>query len=174
MPQLDKVTFLSQFFWLCFFYLGFYYVILKFYLPKISRILALRRKKMGFSQEGMISLQQENQKVRENYEVLVSKALLTSKNLFNTFFSRTTSWLDTNATSINKQHYQNVNSSFIQSLGETSLSQNLLFYHASKNLPDNLILKVLLENLKTFKSKSTVPQLRDSSQNLKKEKKLKK
>lgn len=176
MPQLDKVTFLSQFFWLCFFYLGFYYIILKFYLPKISRILALRRKKMGFSQEGMISLQQENTQVRENYELLLSKALTTSKSLFNNFFSRTTTWLDNNATTINKTHYQNVNASYIHSLGENSLSQNILFYHASKNLPEQLTFKVLLDNLQTIKSKSalSLKNLDDFAQETKKTKKNKK
>jgi hypothetical protein len=147
MPQLDKVTFLSQFFWLCFFYLGFYYVVLKFYLPKISRILALRRKKMGFSQEGMLSLQQENSQVQKNYELLLSRAFGTSKNLFNNFFSRTTSWLNTNATTINKTHYQNVNTSYMHSLGETSLSQNVLFYHAERNIPEKLTFKGLLNIL---------------------------
>ena len=176
MPQLDKVTFLSQFFWLCFFYLGFYYIILKFYLPKISRILALRRKKMGFSQEGMISLQQENQQVQGNYEILLSKALTTSKNLFNNFFSRTTNWLDNNATAINKTHYQNVNASYMHSLGETSLSQNVLFYHASKNLPEKLTFKVLLDNLQTIKSKSAVSsqKLENLPQDEKKTKRSKK
>jgi predicted SprT family Zn-dependent metalloprotease len=173
MPQLDKVTFLSQFFWLCFFYLGFYFIILKFYLPKISRILALRQKKMGFSQEGMIFLQHENQKVRENYENLLSKALITGKSIFNNFFSRTTNWLDTNALTINKKHYQNVHTSFIQSLGETSLSQNLLFYHAGKNLPEKLTFKMLLENLQTLKNRSSEKK-KNSTEHLKKEKKNKK
>ena len=184
MPQLDKVTFLSQFFWLCFFYLGFYYVILKFYLPKISRILALRRKKMGFSQEGMLSLQQENQQVRENYEVLLSRALVTSKSLFNTFFSRTTNWLNTNATTINKTHFQNVNASYVHSLGETSLSQNMLFYHAGKNLPEKLAFKTLLNTLYNlskhqFSASTTVSQggpskTENGSQEAKKMKKSKK
>ena len=151
MPQLDKVTFLSQFFWLCFFYFGFYYVILKFYLPKISRILSLRQKKMGFSSQGMISLQQENQQVREDYQELLSKALSVSKTLFNNFFSQTTDWLSTNATTINKTQYQKVNTSFVQSLGETSLSQNVLFYHAGKNLPEKLTFKILQDNLQTLK-----------------------
>lgn len=151
MPQLDKVTFLSQFFWLCFFYLGFYYIILKFYLPKISRILALRRKKMGFSHEGMLSLQQENSQVRENYESLVSRALSTSKALFNTFFSRTANWLSTNVTTLNKTHYQPVNTSYIHSLGESSLSQNLLFYHAGNHLPEKLTFKNLVQSLQNQK-----------------------
>ena len=149
MPQLDKVTFLSQFFLLCFFFLGFSYIILKFYLPKISRILSLRKKKMGDSQVGMISLQQENQKVRENYEFLLSQALGTSKTIFNNFFSRTVNWLNTNATSINKKYYQNVNVSYVQSLGENSLSQNVLFYHASNSLPEKLTFKLLLDNLES-------------------------
>lgn len=175
MPQLDKVTFLSQFFWLCFFYLGFYYIILKFYLPKISRILALRKKKMGFSQEGMISLQQENKKVQENYEMLVSKAFTTSKTLFNNLFLRTTNWLKTHAASINKTHYKNVNASYMHSLGETSLSQTLLFYHASKNLPEKLTFKRVLTHLETFKSKFQAPlSTRKSSNSAQDAKKLKK
>ena len=152
MPQLDKVTFLSQFFWLCFFYLGFYYIILKFYLPQISRIIALRKRKMGFSQQGMMNLQEENKKVQENYELLLSKAFITSKSLFNNFISRTTKWLDTNATAINKQNYKNANDSYIHSLGESLLSQNILFYHASKNLPEKLTFKLLLKNLELLKS----------------------
>lgn len=173
MPQLDKVTFLSQFFWLCFFYLGFYYIILKFYLPKISRILALRRKKMGFSQEGMISLQQENKKIRENYELLLSKALVTSKTLFNGFFSHTTTWLNLHTTTINKTHYQKVNLSYVHSLGETLLSQNILFYHASINLPEKLTFKVYLETCKSLSSSRfgnlpPVTKLKNSTQETKK------
>ena len=152
MPQLDKVTFLSQFFWLCVFYLGFYFILLKYFLPKISRILALRKKKMSFSQEGVSSLQQENVQVRQNFETVVSKALSTSKNVFNDFFSRTTSWLDESVLSLNKTHYQNLNRSYIQSLGETSLSQNILLYYASQNLPEKLTLKILVEKMKNLRN----------------------
>jgi predicted SprT family Zn-dependent metalloprotease len=172
MPQLDKVTFLSQFFWLCFFYLGFYFMIQKFYLPKISRILSLRRKKMGFSQEGMISVQQENQQVRENYNMLMSKALATSRALFSNLFSRTTNWLDDQAIGLNRTHYKNVNESFFHSLGETSLSQNLLFYHASRQLPEKLTFKLLISQLETMNTKSSPKNL--SAQNLDVKKKTKK
>ena len=55
MPQLDKVTFLSQFFWLCFFYIGFYFLVLKFFLPKMTRILKLRKNKLSYSQQGVTS-----------------------------------------------------------------------------------------------------------------------
>jgi len=103
---------------------------------------------MGFSQEGMISLQQENHKVKENYDLVFSRALTTSKNLFNSFFSRTTDWLTTNTTTINKNHYQTVNHSYVHSLGESSLSQNLLFYHAAQHLPGKLSLKHLIKQIR--------------------------
>ena len=46
MPQLDTVTYMSQFFWLCFFFLGFYFSLVQFFLPKMARILKYRQEKM--------------------------------------------------------------------------------------------------------------------------------
>lgn len=46
MPQLDKVTYLSQFFWLCFFFLGFYFSLVQFFLPKMARIFKFRQEKL--------------------------------------------------------------------------------------------------------------------------------
>lgn len=174
MPQLDKVTFLSQFFWLCVFYLGFYFILLKYFLPKISRILALRKKKLSFSQEGVSSLQQENLQVRQNFETVVSRALAASKNVFNDFFSRTTGWLDNCVLSMNKTHYKNLNQSYIQSLGETSLSQNLLLYYASRNLPEKLTLKILVEKMKNLRNSPKIKTPQFSNVQLSDNKKLKK
>ena len=174
MPQLDKVTFLSQFFWLCFFYFGFYYVILKFYLPKISRILSLRRKKMEFSHQGMISLQQENHQVINDYQELLSKSLALSKSLFNNFFLQTTEWLSTNATTINKTQYKKANTSYVQSLGEASLSQNVLFHHAEKNLPEKLTFKILSDNLQTLRKQVTQRSTNQVEQEISKSGKIKK
>jgi len=42
MPQLDKVTFLSQFFWLCIAFSGLYLILVKTFLPYLSRILKVR------------------------------------------------------------------------------------------------------------------------------------
>ena len=46
MPQLDTVTFMSQYFWLCFFFLGFYFSLVQYFLPKMARILKFRQEKM--------------------------------------------------------------------------------------------------------------------------------
>jgi hypothetical protein len=42
MPQLDKVTFFGQFFWLCIVFTGLYLILVKFCLPSIARILKVR------------------------------------------------------------------------------------------------------------------------------------
>jgi hypothetical protein len=152
MPQLDKVTFLSQFFWLCIFYLGLYYILLKYFLPKISRILALRRKKMNLSQVGLTSLHEENLNVRKNKEQLLSNALSTSRKIFQDFFSHTNTWLENNQHSISNTHYQTANTSYIDYLGETSLSHNVLLYHASNTMPEKLAVKILMEKMKTLKN----------------------
>lgn len=152
MPQLDKVTFLSQFFWVCFFYLGFYYILVKYFLPKISRIIALRKKKLSFSHQGIQSVHEENTQIRENSENLVAKALTTSKDTFQNFFSQTSKWVDTTVHTVTKTHYQPINQTYVDYLGETSLSQNLLLYHASAHIPQKLAVKFLLEKMKNLKN----------------------
>jgi len=43
MPQLDKVTFLSQFFWFCVVFGVLYLCLVKYYLPAFARIVKLRK-----------------------------------------------------------------------------------------------------------------------------------
>jgi len=155
MPQLDKVTFLSQFFWLCFFYIGFYYILVKVYLPKLSRILALRKKKLTGSTQDIHEVHLEQRHVRTHSDGLVSKAFSTSKNTLENSFSHTLNWVHQTVQSVNKTHYQPMNTSYMEFLGETSLSQNILLYHASKNIPKKLALKFLLDKMKNLKNASS-------------------
>jgi len=45
MPQLDITSFFSQYVWLVVFYLGFYFLLVNSFLPKLSRILKVRAAK---------------------------------------------------------------------------------------------------------------------------------
>jgi hypothetical protein len=161
MPQLDKVTFLSQFFWLCLFYIGFYYLVLKYFLPKISRILTLRQKKMNLSQYGFHSLQQENQQVRQNLDTILYQGLSLSRNVFNNFLLHTTNWLDNSLTAVNKTQFKTINNSYIQSLGEASLSQNISFYQASSPSPESLIINRLFNNIRNLKKNAVSRSIMD-------------
>lgn len=46
MPQLDQATYFSQFFWLVVFLFGYYAIVVRNFLPKYSRILKVRTKKI--------------------------------------------------------------------------------------------------------------------------------
>ena len=154
MPQLDKVTFLSQFFWLCFFYIGFYFLVLKFFLPKMTRILKLRKNKLSYSQQGVTSLQKENNKISTSYETLLSNGLNTSRTAFNENFQRTEKWLGTIIENTNKIHYQSTNKAYISSVGEVSISQNLTLSQVSVSLPEKKYFPILLEKLKNLSKQS--------------------
>ena len=44
MPQLDKVTFLSQFFWFCIVFFTMYLLLVKVFLPALARIVKARHR----------------------------------------------------------------------------------------------------------------------------------
>jgi len=150
MPQLDKVTFLSQFFWLCFFYLGFYILILKYFLPKMSRVLKLRKKKLSSSQEGVTSVQQENNKVRWSYDTLITNGFITSRSIFNNSFQRTQQWLQKLVTTTNQTHSQAMNKAYIHSIGQASLSQNLAITQLSTLWANKLFVSYLVKKLSSL------------------------
>ncbi len=166
MPQLDKVTFLSQFFWLCFFYIGFYFLVLKFFLPKMSRILKLRKNKLSSSQQGVTNLQQENDKIRDSYENLLASALITSRSAFNNNFQRTENWLYAITENTNKTHYQFMNKAYISSVGEASISQNFALKQVSSQLPEQIYFPVLLDKIKNLSQQNNFSKLSQKTQQI--------
>ncbi|BEI31778.1 ATP synthase F0 subunit 8 (mitochondrion) [Bryopsis sp. KO-2023] len=80
MPQLDKVTFFSQFFWLCVFFLGFYSMIHKYFLPRICRILKLRKKKITMSLLSFAN--QEIDQLRGSKDNILQESLKLSGSIF--------------------------------------------------------------------------------------------
>lgn len=53
MPQLDKFTYFTQFFWLCLIFFTFYISLCRDGVPRISRILKLRNQLVPHQQRGM-------------------------------------------------------------------------------------------------------------------------
>ena len=154
MPQLDKVTFLSQFFWSTFFFVGFYFLILKYALPQISRILKLRSKKINSSQEGAVSLVDENSKVRGSYDLLVANGLNTSRNVFQESNEQIENWLN-NTYIQSKGHYQKADKSYLQSVGISLLSEKLpASFLSTTNKTEKLLLIALLQKFQGFSLKS--------------------
>jgi hypothetical protein len=149
MPQLDKVTFLSQFFWLCFFYIGLYFAILKFFLPKMSLILKLRHNKLTGSLNNVNSYTQQNKKIQTNLNTLFNNALITSKNTFNKSFNLIETWLHNTVENTEKKHFVGLNKKYILVVGESKLSENLFLNVFTPEIYKNIYMYSLLNTLKT-------------------------
>lgn len=150
MPQLDKVTFLSQYVWLCVFYIGLYVVLLKYFLPRLSRILLARKRRLNVSGQGMDSLHQENRQLGDTYEKTVSSALSASRTGFSTFFARNQDWVANSVQTVNKTQYQPVNATYLDTIADNSLAQHVMLYHATTQKPAALTLRLLVEKMKSI------------------------
>ena len=164
MPQLDKITFLSQFFWLSFFYLGFYFLIYKYFLPKMSRLLKFRKRRINTSQQGVTSMGEESDKVASSYQALLSTGLTTCKTIFNQNFKLAEEWLFNTVSQANQTRLKTTNSFYISSLGERSISQKLSQNHLLVSLSEKTSFALLIGKLKGLKKEkysalSLVPKL---------------
>ena len=160
MPQLDKITFLSQFFWLSFFYLGFYFLILKYFLPKMSRTLKFRKRRINASQQGVQSMGEESDKVGSSYQALLSTGLTTCKTVFNRSYKEAEEWLFNTVSVANQRGLYKCNSFYIKSLGERSISQKLSINHLLTDVSEKTSIALLIGKLRGFRkeSYSTLPQ----------------
>ena len=161
MPQLDQVTFISQFFWLCFFFFGFYYLICKNFLPRMGRILKLRKKRMNFSTEGIVSLQQENEKVRSTVKALVENGLNKSSALLSSHLQRIESWLGSVISNTNKKQLQTSNELYIEWIGDNSIRQHIALLAAapfSSEGSPRIFASILIEKCKNKKKQASFSQ----------------
>ncbi len=144
MPQLDKVTFLSQFFWLCLSFITFYFLILKNFLPKMSRILKFRRKKI---QEGLTFLTSENNAVLKQYDSLIAQSLNRSKNFFNVNIDHTLVWVQSLIYDLNWRSFAHENSDYLQSLGQASLFEYIALNPINSLIEDSLFTEFMVKQL---------------------------
>ena len=73
MPQLDIVSYFPQFFWFCIFFTSFYLTLVTHYLPKLTRIFAVRQQSQTNAQPHQM-----------NYKILQRPHKLFFHKVFNT------------------------------------------------------------------------------------------
>ena len=128
MPQLDQLTFFSQFFWLCVFYLGFYLVLVKYFLPKMSRILKVRQMKMNSGNSGQsdfLKMKEENEEIKLRRDKALSEAFKESKDFLNESYQKTSSWVQKVLQDVNKKKLQKMNKTYVDSVQHLSFAQTL-------------------------------------------------
>ncbi len=154
MPQLDKVTFFSQFLWTFLIFLAFYLYVYKFFLPKIGRVLVFREKRIHISQQGESTLEQEKSQIRQGVETLVTEALHTSKQVLGDNLTQTSQWCENKIEEIQKKNWKEINGNYISFIGEKSLSGRLAFLPLFPSLPPQILWSTVSSKLKTLNSTS--------------------
>ena len=147
MPQLDHVTYLSQYFWLIVFYFSLYYSATKYFLPKLSRIISLRQARMGSDHNISTELTQETQHVHDSVSGVVAQAQQETRHASTTAQSNGAEWAYSTHRSIMKSYYNNADAYYMRNMAQEMVSQECAYYHASSQAPLALRVKAMLEIL---------------------------
>jgi len=103
MPQFDTVTFLSQLFWLTIIFTTFYMVVIKNFLPGLTRIMKIRRKKLEYGAKQGSGFMQETSDTNANYDQLLGNKLTESKDSLSSVTQSSTNWVDNVVKNINTE-----------------------------------------------------------------------
>jgi hypothetical protein len=147
MPQLDHVTYLSQYFWLIVFYFALYYGATKYFLPRLSRIMALRQERMGGDTSHNIELTQETQHVHDSVSGVVSQVHQETRQASNNAQVNAIEWAANTHRDIMKSHYVGADTHYVRSLAQELVSQECAYYHAVAQAPLALRIKAMLDTL---------------------------
>jgi len=137
MPQLDKVTFLSQFFWLSFFFLGFYLLLAKTFLPKMSRVLKVRSRYLGGVTQS--AWQEENKKVSLSQGELSADGFKNFRSFFTENFQNTGEWAQASLSNMNKKELLDTNKKYMTTLGHQSIVTNKTLNNLVTLLPPSKV-----------------------------------
>ena len=126
MPQLDKVTFLSQVFWLIVIFVSFYLISLRYLLPTVGKILKVRKNKIEWNNKQLTSFKEEESFVTENYETVLRNSLIESQKLLTEAIQSSLVWLDTSMKKTNESMLLEMNKEYIKAVGEISGKKHLV------------------------------------------------
>ena len=135
MPQLDHVTFFSQFFWLCIFFFIYYVALLKGFMPRMSRMLKLRQAKTGSGEVDLLVHEEEQASVNQTYQSVIHQGLTTCKQKMMDRFDNTAKWLANEQSAANAGGLQEANQAYLKTLGSTSLENRLVLAQLDLLLP---------------------------------------
>ena len=126
MPQLDQISFLSQLTWLCIFYFGLHLILVDNFLPKISTILKLRKKKLLNS----FSKSQDNYEesdILKNYDSILAQSIQQSENSIQNGIHEKSQWINQFVKKLNSENWNKLNQSYLKRLAKMKANQNVIY-----------------------------------------------
>lgn len=131
MPQLDLVSFLSQYFWLLVAFVGFYFYLYKSFLPKMYRIYSVRERLSNKSHESKSNFQPLYIEASKKKETLFANVLGYVNQTVATSQTAVESWKDSNSKQLLENSLSKFTNTFKKTLTLQSLSQFLVLRYAA-------------------------------------------
>ena len=144
MPQLDLMTFFSQFFWFSFGFSFFYIFLLHYIMPSISLTLKFRKKKLELLAVDINKKKESASLLLTTYDSVLSRSLVFSRNLIVKVGNYGNSWLNSSISNINLSTLSKVNKSYIRSVAEKDFGFLFLDIYFKNNSKDTNWSKVWL------------------------------
>lgn len=148
MPQLDHVTYLSQYFWLCVFYFALYYGVTKMWLPRVSRILALRHATLQKGDALSTSSDTETQQLHHHVHGVYAQAHKETRGAYTHAVEAGEAWTQATIHHMYGSHYTPADSAYLKDMTQNIVSREVALYHAKAKAPVGLSLCALMNHLK--------------------------
>lgn len=137
MPQLDLMTFFTQFFWFSIGFSFFYIFLLHYIMPAIALTLKFRKKKIELLAIDINNKKESASSLLTTYDTVLSKSLVFSRNFIIKVGNYGNSWLNSSMSDINLVNLAKVNQSYIRTVSEKDFSflfLDIYFKNDSKDL----------------------------------------
>ena len=133
MPQLDTLSWISQIFWVFSFFLIFYTVTLKTFLPVLAQTMKARKKKITWNNTIIDSLKGEDSSIFAKQESVLIRVFLINKETLQKSFRFNENWTVANVDQSNKILFLKENQNCLSILGMNYIKSSVLGTAFSKN-----------------------------------------
>lgn len=133
MPQFDTATFFNQLFYLSFIFYLFYLLLMGTYLPALTRILKVRRKKLDQAQAQGSAFQEEQAQVLGGYELLLTQYASNNRHQLEGWVEHADAWVQQLPAQKESQEMHSTQQSYL-SLATGLRAQGLLLQQTTRLL----------------------------------------
>ena len=113
MPQLDSVTFLPQIFWLTIIFYTFYMIVIRNFLPGLTRIIKIRKKRLEAAQKTSSEFSEETMMTVNNYEGLLVSSADDFRQVLSTTSQEGSDWITTSTNNLERKDLSQLNKDYI-------------------------------------------------------------
>jgi hypothetical protein len=127
MPQFDKITFFTQIFWLTLIFFSFYFLILRFFLPKLAAVLKSRKKKLFLGSNMTYNLKKENLLITGKKTIFFQSFTEKTETHLSSNFLLSINWLTSCLLKSIKQQLKNSQQTYLETYGNTLVKYDASF-----------------------------------------------